>query len=163
PGGVNLPPAFSPEVSLIRVDTGNMRDTTFLDPGGLTNDGDDGTMAFVGHFVTTANAYPSGATYIGEGVYWYDLVAGNSAGNGFSHTLPLPAPPFPPDPRARLLVGTTRGAGRGAPRGFGYASPSGDNPFAPAGVLFSKAGYPLFVNPPALALTDLNANLQDLD
>jgi hypothetical protein len=163
PSGVNLPPAFSPEVGLIRVDTGNMRDTTFIDPGGLTNDGDDGTKAGVGHYVLPLNAYKSGAAYIGEGVYWYDLVAQNSAGNGFGAALPGAIHSFAIDAQGRLIIGSETGVWRGVTRGFGYDFTSGDGSFIPPGVLATKSTYPLFVNPPALALTNLNANLQDLD
>src|SRR5262249_27204912 len=63
---------------LIRVDTGNMRDTTYRDPVTLSiiNDGDDIDKAAAA--VAAGGKYADGAPYTGEGVYWYNIAAGVS-------------------------------------------------------------------------------------
>jgi photosystem II stability/assembly factor-like uncharacterized protein len=159
-----------PEHGIIRVDTGNMRDTQFIDPftGMIPNDGDDQTKALWGYHIDPKGSYRiSGAAYIGEGVYWYDLIGKASSGNGFALAMPGAAHSFAIDAQGRLIVGTEEGVWRGVTRGFGYDFTSGSFAFN-AGVLFTKpnpAGsiYPLFVQPPGLTLTELNGNLQTFD
>ncbi len=63
---------------MIRVDTGNMRDTThMLADGTIPNDGDDITKAATALALTDKYPPPDpnsvGADYEGEGVYWYDI------------------------------------------------------------------------------------------
>ena len=80
------------EHSVLRVDTGDMRDTTYIDtlvgPGDIPNDGDDIQKAYQaelnylasknippapGADPTGAAIYADGTAYTGEGVYWYDI------------------------------------------------------------------------------------------
>ncbi len=143
--------------SLIRVDTGNMRDTTYVDPSThmIPNDGDDITKAAKAE--QQAGYYdPLLMTdmYTGEGVYWYDITEGTSNKNGPNQYLPDEINALTIDTQGRLLIGTTDGIWRGEALGFSYDFSSGGT-----GIVGGGRGF----NPPGMKLTSLNSNLQITD
>ncbi|MCI0704510.1 MAG: FG-GAP-like repeat-containing protein [Planctomycetia bacterium] len=157
-GGANRLPLFSssgPEHSLIRVDTGNMLDTTatIVLNGVVTlpNSGDDIDKVAAAARAPTANKYPSGADYTGEGVYWYDIQRA-TVNNTFSffELLPGAIHRIAVDPQGRLLFGTENGIYRGLPLGFGYDFTSGGG-----GIIRGRAP-----EVPGMTITELNGNLQ---
>ncbi len=146
---------------LIRVDTGNMRDSTYVAPNGaVPNDGDDITKALVGTFTKTEKAdkgkYVSGADYIGEGVFWYDLEQDQSGENGGKRDVPRAVTDFT-FANGKLLAATSEGLFRLTPASFGYDATSGG-----FGITVTKiSGSPY--TKPTLAWTDLNGNLAIAD
>jgi hypothetical protein len=136
--------------AFVRVDTGDMAAGT----------GDDLVKAslaagspFLG-FYDPPPANPSNTDpYKGEGVYWYDLIEGQSGAAGTKHNLPdaITALSFTPD--GQLLVGTVGGVYKGQSLGFGYDFTSGGTGIGPL------AGLSAF-STPGMVFTSLNGNLQ---
>jgi hypothetical protein len=164
----------------IRVDTGDMRDTTYIDPttSKLSNDGDDIQKAFTAEnpppvkstktVARTANDYYDNATnataYTGEGVYWYDLSTGAPSGaNGKSDTLPTGIHALTFDNQGRLVVGTEEGIFRLIPLGFGYDYTSGGSGMMAQGV--GAPGDPNLKQFSTIGarLISINGNLQIAD
>ncbi len=160
-----------PVHSLIRVDTGNMRDADYIDFFGpnrdyngsnFPNDGDDIDKATIGwDYVNGAHVqYPGtqpAILYNHEGVYWYELEQGvlNSQFS-FNSFVPGATEQMAADPQGRILFGTSGGLFRGLPLGFDYDYTSGGD-----GLLaFFGLGTP---NPPGMQITPLNGNLQIAD
>src|SRR5262249_17999474 len=127
---------------VLRIDTGNMRDTPFvfdIQTGTyrIFNDGDDidkvneafdpATNSF--HYPTA----PDGSTQpyfnprdgLGEGVAWYDIEQGVNNDLNFQEFLPGAVLSMVADNQGRLLFGTENGIYRGAFRGTGYDFTSG--------------------------------------
>src|SRR5205085_2430943 len=70
-------PGDPPNHAFIRVDTGNMRDTSYVDGGSIPNDGEDISKrakadSQAGFYDPNNPAGPQDP-YSSEGVYWYDL------------------------------------------------------------------------------------------
>lgn len=157
-------PGDPPQHALIRVDTGNMRDTDYTDADGLTNDGDDrdkaGAAALAGDIYPTGTDQSGntigGVDYEGEGVYWYDIEQSRASDSSTRRRLPPSIHRLTFDPQGRLIIGTENGLFRGVPLGFGY-----DFRSSFAGILAS-GGSSAF-NPPGMTITDLNNNLQITD
>jgi hypothetical protein len=140
-------PDLQPNHAFLRVDTSNLRDTTFAN--GAFNDGYD---------VGTYFADPPTDKQPVIGAYWTDLQTNESrqgtffgpAGDNWLPGFPTP-PEFLPDSiktltfdnQGRLLVGTAQGIWRGVSTGFG------DGSTLPTG--------------PGMQWTDLNSNLQISD
>src|SRR5262249_4610439 len=143
-------PGDPPAHALLRIDTGNMRDTTFAVAGAIPNDGDDITKAAQGGFY---NAPFNTDPYTGEGVFWFDLEQGQSGGSGPRHFLPAVIHAIAFDAQGRLLFATEGGPWRGVSRGFGYDLGSGG-----AGIV-RAVGF----NPVGMTFTSLNGNLQITD
>jgi photosystem II stability/assembly factor-like uncharacterized protein len=161
----------------IRVDTRNMRDTSFISieypPSPLPiipNDGDDiikagDAVANAGGMLQEKGSYPaSGPGYEGEGVYWYDLET-TDAGQQNTNLTFLPQALLPAtihtlvfDPVGRLLVGTELGLYRGDSLGFPYDTTDGGASLS----MESSQGVPTPAEP-GMRFTDLNANLQIAD
>ena len=189
-GGSRLDPAqISGTLNhgLIRVDTGDMRDTTYVDPNTFTvpNDGDDiqkvqqaeANYEFEKGVTSdpTGLAYyppPPGSTepgtlgpvYKGEGVYWYDLAAAGVNSFGRRSFLPTSVNTIVLDPQGRLLFGTEEGIWRGVPEGFSYDYTTGTQGI---GVLArgggGGGGGNKTPNPPGMTFTSLNGNLEIAD
>jgi len=165
---------------LIRVDTGDMRDTTYVDPttGKIPNDGDDIAKAAAAE--AAASKYPDGTAYTGEGVSWYDLESNRYSPNPTNYPKPsVPAARIPGvttffsetplsrlpaevtalavDPVGRLIIGTQEGVWRADYHGAGYDYTSGGT-----GILAvtNQAGVPPV---PAVNITTINGNLQIAD
>ena len=156
--------------ALIRVDTGNMRDSNYLDPITLStpNDGDD--ISKVNEAQSQGGLYPTnssgigpagGVAYQGEGVYWYDIEQGKGSDGGMARNLPTAIHRIAIDPQGRLLFGTEKGLYRGTALGFSY-----DFSSSFAGILAGGGGFgggtPAF-NPAGMTITELNGNLQITD
>src|SRR5439155_4982992 len=93
--------------SIIRVDTGNMREAT----GSTLYDGDDLDKAAQaqsqGGFYDPAPINPANIDpYKGEGVYWYDMEQMSSDRVGFATSLPAVIHALTFDAQGRLLLGT---------------------------------------------------------
>ncbi|MBO0698059.1 MAG: hypothetical protein J2P46_06680 [Zavarzinella sp.] len=160
-----------PDHSVIRVDTGNMRDTDYIDPrtGRIPNDGDDINKYLTGWDPTNGfHAYKNVAndnnygwnpdpTRKGEGVYWYDLEQG-VINNSFSFESFLPAAVYDivGDSQGRLLFATAGGLFRGTPLGFDYDfTANGD------GIMGrTNPGLATTPTPRGVDFNDLNGNLQ---
>lgn len=155
--------------ALIRVDTGNMQDASLNGDG--TNDGDDITKAARANtqVVSGVRYYdpnnPSGTPvdpYVGEGVYWYDVIQKQSGRTGYTNTghlksfLPSTITSLAFDAQGRLLVGTNGGIWRGVSYGFGYDFTSGGRGILAGG---GFGGFGSF-STPGMTLTSLNGNLQ---
>jgi hypothetical protein len=152
-GSSRFAPAGPLQHAVLRIDTGNMRDTTYVDPNTNTipNDGDDITKAAAAE--AAAGKYPGGAAYTGEGVSWYDLEQAAADNPGSQQLLPNAVSAIVIDGQGRMLFGTVNGIWRGVGRGFGYDFSSGGT-----GIL---GGAPAPV--PGMTFTDLNGNLQITD
>jgi hypothetical protein len=171
-----------PRHAFIRVDTTNMRDTTYVSPfimpppgkiGVMPNDGDDIIKATEAVLqVTGANPqepgqYPMGSNaggYTGEGVFWYDLSstdfgAGLSTFSGFFNQralVPESIDSLAFDSHGRLLVGTEIGVWRGVSQGFIY-----DTTNQGIGMMnFLGRATPTELG---MTFTDLNTNLEITD
>jgi hypothetical protein len=149
PNAATPPPA----VGLVRVDTGDMRDTTYVDPttGKIPNDGSDIVKALKG----------AGA----EGVSWYDLESNRyspaseptptvpTANAGFAVSavsrLPAEVQALALDADGRLVIGTQEGVWRAVYHGVGYDFTSG-------GLGLLGPSHPT----PAVSITTINGNLQ---
>jgi hypothetical protein len=163
--------------SLIRVDTGDMRDTTYQDPDAsfaIPNDGDDIQKAekaednwiaqtmtfpdpkFLGNYGNKAVYNDYTKAFQGEGVYWYDLVQAGVNTTGSNSFLPTTINSIALDPQGRLLFGTINGIWRGLPLGFGYDFSTGNQGLH---VLFTETQP----NAPGMTITSLNGNLQITD
>jgi hypothetical protein len=161
-------PGDPPQHAFIRVDTGNMRDTDYVDlVDGLTNDGDDRDKA--GGAAAAGGTYPTGTdssgntvggvAYDGEGVYWYDIEQSRASDSSTRRRLPPSIHRLAFDPQGRLIIGTENGLFRGVPLGFGY-----DFRSSFAGILAGGGGGGgQAFNPPGMTITDLNNNLQITD
>src|SRR5262249_463800 len=142
-GSTNFQRANDPPThGIIRVDTGNMRDTTYRDNNVLSptfntfpNDGEDitkwndawsapHTFTDMAGNVFTRNAgfyydqNTSTTPYNGEGVYWYDLSQGTSGTSSNTQRLPAGINALAFDTQGRLLIGTQAGIYRGVSLGF---------------------------------------------
>jgi photosystem II stability/assembly factor-like uncharacterized protein len=142
--------------ALIRVDTSNM----------LSN-GDDADKAFWAAQSVTINGttvgpgkYPSGATYIGEGVFWYDLEQDASGGPSGGRLLPRAVDSLTFDTQGHLLIGTPEGVFRALGPGvdFGYDITSGGQ-----GIAVVKGQQPPYIPPADLNTRSLNTNLAIAD
>jgi hypothetical protein len=155
--------------ALIRVDTGDMRDATYVDPntGQIPNDGDDIEK------VLAAEAQPKRADwyfydpppppvngvptdidpYKGEGVYWYDIEQLSPSSPGSVNALPLVFHAMTFDTQGRLLIGTDGGLWRAVNFGYGYDFSSGGTGIIPS----------FTATPPGPVLTAINGNLQIAD
>lgn len=160
-----------PQHAFIRVDTGNMRDTDYVDPiDGLTNDGDDRDKA--GAAAAAGGTYPTGTdqagntiggvAYAGEGVYWYDIEQAKASDSANQRRLPASIQRLVYDTQGRLLIGTENGLFRGVPLGFGYDFRSSFAGILAGGGGGGGGGGQAF-NPPGMTITDLNGNLQITD
>jgi hypothetical protein len=157
--GTTAPPP--PQRALLRIDTSDMRDTSYHDPFSrstitdITNDGDDINKVLQAGLSRTYSTLQGGGGYVGEGVYWQDLEQNTSGASDVDHTY---LPPFIHaltfDPQGRLLVGTDGGIWRGVNYGFGYDFSSS------AGAILS--GRPLAPTT-GMVFTSLNGNLQISD
>ncbi len=158
--------------ALLRVDTGNMRDTTYSDGSSIPNDGDDIDKAAAA--AAASGKYPTGTdssgntiggvTYAGEGVYWYDIEQGNASAQQGRLDNSTNLRRLPPsiqrivfDTQGRLLFGTENGLYRGVPLGFGY-----DFYSEYSGILDVGRNRTPFT-PPGMTITELNGNLQITD
>ncbi len=148
----------TPNHSLIRIDTGNMSDTTGANTGDDTSK--EARAAFQGG-VYDPSPGPASDNYVGEGVYWYDLDQGGSSG-GNKDYLPDAITSLSFDAQGRLLVGTSGGIWRGVGYGFGYDFTSGND-----GILRSGGGGPggggNNFSAAGMNFTSINANLQIAD
>jgi hypothetical protein len=166
------PPPFH---SFLRVDTSNMRDTSYFSPyypnstdPVYPNDGDDISKAgdaarnvTAGGVASEPGSYPKNpfnlGGYQGEGVFWYDLQTTDQGQGGtpFDH-LPDAITSLAFDPQGRLLVGTVAGIWRGVTQGFAYDTTSGG-----VGIdAFKGVRAPRSAG---MSFTDLNGNLQIAD
>jgi hypothetical protein len=189
----NFAGTIVPNHGLIRVDTGNMRDTNWADPFKLVNglpfipnDGDDidkATTAENPKFFNMNNPrlvrqyYDPGPpaitdNYTGEGVYWYDLQFGtlnDTFGPDFSAPPPLTvATGFNGmmfDSQGRLLIATESGLYRGTTLGLsGYDYTSnGLGLLGGDGASQFDPLYPLPPSPPGMQINAINGNLQIAD
>jgi hypothetical protein len=162
---------FTRRHGFIRVDTGNMRDTTYRDfRNTIPNDGDDIDKAALayppvnqggfGGFYDPPPASPSNTDpYTGEGVYWYDIATGASGATGFNMFLPPTVSDLAFDAQGRLLIGTSGGLWRGTSFGFNYDFTSGGSGIL--GGFGGPGGFSFQV--PGMVLTNLNTNLQISD
>ncbi len=142
-----------PNHVLIRIDTGNMVDTSGA------NTGDDASKA--NRAAGQGGVYdpapgPGTDLYKGEGVYWYDMLENQSGKNGKLTSLPDAITSLSLDVQGRLLVGTIGGVWRGVPYGFGYDFTSGNN-----GILRQGGGNQF--SAPGMNFTSINGNLQIAD
>ena len=141
---------------LIRVDTGNINDTSG------TNTGDDidkeNRAAAQGGFYDPNNSTgtPADPYDVPEGAYWYDLAEHNSNSGGNVNLLPPAITSLSMDAQGRLLVGTIGGIWRGVPYGFGYDFDSGGSGILAQGFGGFGGGF----NPPAMNFVPINGNLQ---
>ena len=155
-----------PNHFLLRIDTGNMQDTSLggHNFGNGSNDGDDvdksARAAIQGGFYDPNNSTgtPADPYDVPEGVYWYDLVQHAASQNGQRNLLPPAITALALDSQSRLLVGTIGGIWRGVPYGFGYDFESGGS-----GILRQGGGGSGAFNPPAMLFTSINGNLQISD
>jgi hypothetical protein len=177
PNSDGISPLFEAH-PFIRVDTTNMRDTTYVSPfkpynfTQYPNDGDDiykaADAAFLnkfqepGVYPTITGVTGSGGAYKGEGVFWYDLQQGTPGFTDFTQLrLPATIHALVFDGQGRLLVGTEGGIWRGVSQGFQYdstggASVGGDRSIeGDLGVASPSEG--------GMILTDINGNLQIAD
>jgi hypothetical protein len=155
----------------IRVDTGNMRDTTLVVNGTIPNDGDDRDKAAraaaqAGWYnYSPSGTPPSSDPYDnglgvngGEGVYWYDLIEDESGDDGNQKLLPNAITSLAYDAQGRLLVGTVGGIWRGLMLGFSYDYSSGGD-----GIMGGGGGPGGGFSVPAMNFTAINGNLQISD
>ncbi len=131
---------------LIRVDTGDMRDTTYTDPttGTIPNDGDDIQRVLY----EENNAKPLDK----EGVSWYDLAQNAvdpQVGANTGDRLPAYITSLSVDAQGRLIIGTEQGVWRAVYHGVGYDYSGGGD-----GTL--KTATPT----PQVSITTINGNLQ---
>jgi FG-GAP-like repeat len=147
--------------AFIYVDTGDMLDYDTKDANGIIdNNGDDiqkyNTALADGFDYDPINL---GDPYQGEGVYWYDMIEGQSGKNGKLTQLPGEITSMTVDSQGRLLIGTVGGIWRGVNNGFGYDFTSGNT-----GILNGSGHHaaPTFA-PPAMSFTSINGNLQISD
>lgn len=144
--------------ALVYVDTGDMISGTMF--GGLNN-GDDiekyDQAAFQGNLY---NPSPGAANddYTGEGVYWYDMIEGQSGANGKLDLLPGEITSMSLDSQGRLLIGTVGGIWRGINEGFSYDFTSGDT-----GILTPGGHHATQFTTPGMSFTSVNGNLQISD
>ena len=176
-GGSNLYDAADPmNHAFIYVDTGDMRDTNYFgidqSPADPLNNGDDIQKAHKAWEPLVAGFFYDPPTntdpYIGEGVYWYDLIEGASGTTpGWSFPgvsldlLPPEITTLTFDAKGRLLVGTDGGIWRGVNNGMGYDFTSGGT-----GILAMGGHH----GPPAnnfttagMSFTSINGNLSISD
>jgi hypothetical protein len=174
-----------PTHGILRIDTGDMRDTTYTDPttNTIPNDGDDIAKALdaetqhaadMNGNIRTAGKYydndTSATSYTGEGVYWYDLSTASADGARTTppnkQLLPTGIHALVIDSQGRLLIGTEAGIYRGIEQGFSYDYTSGGS-----GILAGGGGpgdphlqtFQTSTSPLGMALTSLNGNLQIID
>jgi hypothetical protein len=142
-----------PVHALVRIDTGDMRDASYVDPNTNTipNDGDDIRKALKAE--SQGGLYSVGDSYSGEGVSWYDLIQRATATTGTGTSLPPEIHGLAFDAQGRLLIGTEGGLWRGVAKGYGYDFSSGGR-----GILGGR-GFAA----PGVSLTSLNGNLQIAD
>ncbi len=162
---------------LLRIDTSDMRDTSYVSPyiplqNGLPvvpNDGDDiikAALAASNAMGKEPGSYPKGAPggtggYAGEGVFWYDLATTDFGAfdPGFFFTphqfVPDPIHALVFDGQGRLLAGTEAGLWRGVSQGFVY-----DLTEQGTGI---GAAYFATPSEPGMTFTNLNGNLQIAD
>ncbi len=147
--------------ALIYVDTGDMLDYDTKDSqGAIVNNGDDALK--YNQAITDLFDYDPvnlGDPYQGEGVYWYDMIEGQSGKNGMLNQLPGEITSMTIDSQGRLLIGTVGGIWRGINNGFSYDFTSGNS-----GILNGGGGHhaPSF-STPGMSFTSINGNLQISD
>jgi hypothetical protein len=153
--------------ALIRVDTGNMRDTDYVQPwtGTIPNDGDDINKVIQAR-INDGVQNPPGfydpkpgpevdkyANTLPEGVYWYDIEGAVSTlpADFGSFLFPANVHTLAFDAQGRLLIGTEGGLWRGVSHGFGYDFTAGGIGIMASNQVFST---------PGMTLTAINGNLQ---
>ena len=145
--------------ALVYVDTGDMLDYDTPDSlGAIVNNGDD--AAKYNQAITDAFDYDPinlGDPYQGEGVYWYDIIQGQSGSNGFLDLLPSEITSMSVDSQGRFLIGTVGGIWRGIDNGFSYDFTSGGT-----GILAGHHHATTF-STPGMSFTSINGNLQISD
>jgi hypothetical protein len=132
----------------LRVDTRNMRDTTYVDPttSSIPNDGDDISAALAAEI--NSNKFPDGTAYTPVGVLWNDLERNTTKRSSSTSRVPTGVDAFAMDQEGRLLIGTQAGLWRGVSFGFTAAR----------GAFGVGRG-----NGPGMVITTLNGNLQIAD
>ncbi len=180
-GGSEEYPTGDLDNGLIRIDTGNMQDTTHADASGanqgIVNNGDDMTKRAAA-WDTTGNPpedkfeYPTvnDQGYLGEGVSWVDLTT-NAFESDFSNqfggaTVPPDITSVAIDSQGRIVLGTEQGVYRLVYEGTGYDFTSGGD-----GIIVQKAAAnPVGpgmgrITPPnsTIKLTSINGNLAIAD
>ncbi len=172
---------------VVRIDTGDMRDATYIDPlsGKIPNDGDDiqkayqaevnfilanGGIVGPGADSSGAGIYPGGQVYTGEGVYWYDL---QEASSNSSRIVQLSTNPAVNDNvRFQQMPGSINTIGIDPSGRVLFGTVVGLYQIAPQGFGYDfTSGSPFGIlateqpnykiNPPAV--TELNSNLQISD
>ena len=162
-------------VGLIRIDTGNMIDTSYndgIDDEGFLNDGDDRTKQIAAydpvnaldkfHYPTTT---PQG--YLGEGVSWLNVATGefNNQFRNDANQLPPNVTSVAIDAQGRIIFGTEQGLYRAVYQGTGYDFTSGGRGIVAQGG-FSGTNMALLAdNVPTstITITPINGNLQISD
>jgi len=143
-----------PQRGFLRVDTSDMRDTTYFDPFTLSyiNDGDDIQKALA---AGKNRAYPAGGAYVGEGVYWQDLEQNTSGASDIANSyLPPVIHDLVFDSQGRLLIATDGGLWRGISYGFGYDFSSSP------GAILSTEFIGNLAKTQGMTFTSLNGNLE---
>ena len=153
---------------LIRVDTGDMMDggsptdTHFVDPYNNTilNNGDDYEKWVTANDPLTFNGkYATGATYVGEGVAWYDVSMNTSnSQDDRTDNLPADVTSLVFDAQGRLVIGTEQGVYREVYHGTGYDYTSGGQ-----GILTETGANNVSTPISSVQITDINGNLQIAD
>ncbi len=162
---------------LLRIDTGNMVDTSYLNPdndgdGNFPNTGDDATKRQFA-FDTTNNEdkyeYPTAHDqgYLGEGVSWLDVTTGAFNNDGFGGTpdqLPPNITSVEIDQQGRIVFGTEQGIYRLVYQGTGYDFTSGNSGIIPQGGPNGLLLNTNFTLPTSkIELSQINGNLQISD
>ncbi len=153
-----------PVHGLIRVDTSNMRDTTYNSPYRqqqpyFPNDGDDISKAAAaaeqGQNPSEPGSYPDNTAYGKEGVSWYDLEQDTTGASSFQSQLPTEIHALRFDAQGRLLVGADGGIWRASTLDGSYE-------FGAGGILSGTAavGTAASTGTQRMTLTNLNGNLQ---
>jgi hypothetical protein len=165
-GGTEIVDTNYLDHAMVRIDTGDMRDTNYTDPstGKIPNDGDDIQKMLAAEAQTSFEYYNGKTTdkYTGEGVSWYDI--GQGVYDSTNLTLPnqlLPSNIYSlaVDPHGRLLIGSGGGLFRVVSSGYGYDYSSGSSTANPKiGLLGLLQG--MTAPPVNVTITSVSGNLQ---
>jgi hypothetical protein len=168
-------------IGLVRVDTGNMVDTSYLDPLAsqerYLNTGDDVTKREAAYDPPTVNKflYPTSDKqgYLGEGVSWLDVSTNafnNTLAAGGDNAVGFGAQSIPPnvtsvaiDAQGRIVFGTEQGIYRLVYQGTGYDFTSGGGGIIAQGGFSGKLLFNAAVPTSVITLTQINGNLQITD
>jgi FG-GAP-like repeat len=161
---------------LLRIDTGNMVDTSYLDPlqsnEGFLNTGDDITKRIAAYDFTPGppeNKFeyhtPKDQGYLGEGVAWLDVTT-----NAFNNDFGFGGDRLPPnitsvafDSQNRIVFGTEQGVYRLVYHGTGYDFTSGGQGIIATGGFDGKQLSTATVPTSTIQLSQINGNLQIAD